>query len=176
MKTNLLYFYSKQRGVTLVEALIVVAIIGILAAMAAPSFNDYIDRERVIGAAEGVAAAMQNTKAEAIKSNSKLWVVFDSDAWCYGSTKAGDTTCDCTTANSCAIGSVVQGSEFPGVSVTFSNGVSTSFSPLRGTAHNGTITFSGNNGKTLNVVVSTLGRIKICTPSGSSIPGYEPCS
>jgi prepilin-type N-terminal cleavage/methylation domain-containing protein len=171
-------------GFTLIELLITVAIIAILAVLAAPSFQDTLRAQRVEGAAEALLAALNNAKAEALKTNSAMRIVFtptgintDHTTWCYGMTQVGTTTCVCTTdadaTNDCATGSVVQSTDYANVSVNFNDSNSRVFNPLRGTSANATVLFSGGNNKTLGVITTMMGRNRICKPAGSTITGYS---
>lgn len=68
---------AKQKGFTLVETVIVVAIIGILAAIAVPNFLTWLPNMRLKAAGRDLKSNMQKTRTEAIKTNHDWAIVFD---------------------------------------------------------------------------------------------------
>ena len=68
---------QRHSGFTLVELMLVVAIIGILGAIAVPSYNSYVLRTR-LAEAHGVLASTQ-VKLEQFWSNNRTYVDFDKE-------------------------------------------------------------------------------------------------
>ena len=60
-------------GLTLMELMVTVAILAILVALAMPSFNAFVAKGRLSGAAEALAQELQLAKSEALRRNADVW-------------------------------------------------------------------------------------------------------
>lgn len=61
-----------QGGLSLIEILVVVAIVAILAATGIPSFNEWIQNTQIRTAAESIASGLQSARAEAIRRSTPV--------------------------------------------------------------------------------------------------------
>lgn len=157
---------TQQIGFTLTELMITVAILGILTAMAAPSFSSALERRKIIAAAEAIQSDLRWARGEAIKRNTDVTVTFTpgaASAWSYTITPASKTV------NSAAI------PDFENVALAENfNSDDTQFDNTRGTSNDaGTVTLTSSAGE-VRIILSALGRARICSVGGD-IGGYASC-
>lgn len=72
---------TTQFGFTAIELMVVVSIVAILAALAAPSFTPLIERWRVRSATDEVQSTLYFARSEAIKRGGRINIVQDSNGW-----------------------------------------------------------------------------------------------
>ena len=156
---------TQQFGFTMTELMITIAILGILTALAAPSFTSLLERRKIIAAAEAIQSDLRWARGEAIKRNTDVTVTFTpgaAGAWSYTITPAGKTVNSATVPE---FGNVALAENF--------SGHDTQFDHIRGTSGGGTVTLTSSAGE-VHVVLSLLGRARICSVGGT-IGGYVTC-
>ncbi len=77
MKTARSPILKRQAGFTLIETLIVLAVIGILVLISAPAFLKMMNRFKLTGTTRELASLMQAARYEAIKMNAPSQVNYD---------------------------------------------------------------------------------------------------
>jgi type IV fimbrial biogenesis protein FimT len=174
-------------GFTLIELVVALAILAILAVAAVPSFDDFRVRARLKGVATNLFTDLQLARSEAVEHNAAVTVSFTTGAsWCYG-IHQGTAACDCGTAGSCSIKSV-SATDFPGVSLSQAQAISSAgtnswyvINPVRGqildaagNAVSGNVVFAGSGSRSLRGDINAVGRVRLCSPSGS-VSGYPSC-
>lgn len=152
---------SRNKGFTLIELMIVIALLGIMAGVMAPSFLQWRDRSKVQGDAGNLRAAFETAKLRAIKHNTNVVVTFPDttsfqafiDTNNNGAQDAGEET-------------LFNRTLAPGVTITNNTftGNDMAFNP-RGMANGpnstGTITMTSPGGERYSVVVSSFGRVRM---------------
>lgn len=160
---------SGQLGFTLVELLITITIVGILAAIGIPSFQQTMDKKRLVGAADNLLADMRYAQSESVKRDVTIVVTFTDGAnWSYVfNTSAGTTK-------------TTSGNDYKGTSIEVTTtGKLLSFDPKRGNLSEAPanasvlVTITSAFGSKLGLKVDPLSRMHICTLTGTG--GYPAC-
>lgn len=177
----------RQRGVTLVELMVVAAIAAVLLTAAVPSFSDFLARKRVESVLSQLNSDLQFARSEAAQRNSNVRMTFGSN--CYVIHTVGSIATSCT-QGTVSLGTGALQIKLVQMEATSPVGLSTSnaltylmFDSVRGMATwDGTgglpgpanITSSAGSWQ-LRTAVTAMGRGQMCSPN-SSISGYPACS
>jgi type IV fimbrial biogenesis protein FimT len=164
----------RARGITLIECVIALAILGALMSIALPSFGEALARARLRGAAEDLVLALSNARLESVRAGAgKVHVTVAPGAvWCWSVGPVADV--DCTNPPHGSTIQVVRAEDHPGI--TMVRGVSASFDSRDMLATAGfAAEFVSSHGGVLRVNVTPLGRASICAPEGRSLD-FPRCS
>lgn len=171
-----------QRGVSLVESLIAVAIAAIATGATLPGFQQALEQRRLEGAAAQLHTDLQLARSEAVAHNRTLRISFgtSTSGSCYVVHTGAAASCSCDASGTpvCTAGAE------PLRSVHFaaegrlqlqSNVASMVLDAAKGTVSpTGTVRLLGAEGRAVHVVVNIMGRARKCSPGGA-LPGYPAC-
>jgi type IV fimbrial biogenesis protein FimT len=77
------------KGFTMIELMIVVAILAIIASIAFPSYRTYIENSRIRNAAESIQNGVQKARTAAVQNNARVsFTLGANSAWTIGCTTA----------------------------------------------------------------------------------------
>jgi len=147
--------HNKQSGFTLIEMMIIIAIMGIFAGIAIPNYLSYMPKHRLNGAARQVMGDLMSARMQAVSQNNEFKVFFlnnheyqilDDDNN-DGNIDGGEWT-------------QIKDIQSEYSDVTFSNVTADPIFRPRGTAYGTTITLTNSAGSKY-VKVATTGRVKI---------------
>jgi len=156
----------KNAGFTLMEALVVIAIVAVLAAIAIPNWLSWRRNAKINGAATNLRGDMEMAKNRAIKENALIVIAFNTGTNSYQIfiDDGAGTPANAKNYSLDAGEQIIKSQQLaPGVSLAINSGFagnSTGFNP-RGTAgKTGTLKIS-SGGKERKIILSTLGRVTL---------------
>lgn len=74
---------SEKKGFTLIEIMIVIVIIGILSTIAVPSYQHFMARQRLNGAARMVMSDLMSARMQAVSKNNEFRILFVNNSPTY---------------------------------------------------------------------------------------------
>jgi len=172
--------HRAQRGVTLVEAGVVLAIGAVTLGTVAPGFQRLVEKQKLEGAAAQLATDIQFTRAESVLRNEALRLAVQRQPWgsCYviHSGAAGTCTCKADGIAECTVGArqlkAVAFAANDGLALE-SNVASIGFDPMHGTATPaGSIKITSRSGRAIEHVVNLMGRVRSCA---IGLAGHAAC-
>jgi type IV fimbrial biogenesis protein FimT len=185
----------------LIEALVVVSILGILMALALPMVASYMDNSRVRNAAEVFMSSVMTAKAEAAQRNAQVEIVLLADPTVAGLATDGisaakgwairtfDRTVyidgmalleggSGTTAPVTVTGVDQDGAALVGVVFTALGGTTLAKRANFNFTHDtgGTCVASGGSIRCLRISVAPTGRVKLCDPAVANLTDTRSCN
>jgi len=137
-----------QAGFTLVEAMVVVAIVAIMAAVGMPNFIRYVDNNRLRAAGRDVSSDISDTKSRAVAQNAAYRITFNVSGNSYTIESPADTVVQTKSLAGYGSGVRLQSANFGGAAfINFQT---------RGTTDLGTVVLRNNRTSSTVTITSNI--------------------
>jgi type II secretory pathway pseudopilin PulG len=186
--------FKRVLGVGSIELLLSLTLVGMLAGLALPQYQDATEERRLANGAERIVSFVNTVRSESIKRNKPIAVSYtaqDDGRWCLGAVQ-GNKPCDCmqsdvTEPGFCAIESsawlLSDGSvQLDNLISSVSGDGSFTIDPVRGIFVDFTDTLtlglqSGEGQFQMSLRLIATGKPSLCLSEGSQkIAGYKTCA
>lgn len=172
----------RQRGLTLVELGVAIAMSSVLIAAAAPDMRRFVDARRLDAASARLSTDLQFVRVEAIARNQPVRIsAYDGvEAGCYVIHTGASADCRCQADGraSCSGGAeAIKSLALPAAErIALSANVgSMLFDPALGTVTpTGTWRVTAADGRAIHHVVNLIGRVRTCSPN-AAVTGQRAC-
>ena len=191
--------FSTTRGFTLIEAMIVLAVVAVIASIALPSYRTLIEKRQVTSGSEQIGAFLSAAQLESVKRNQFVGVTYKAydGGWCLGMITGDVNTvdCDCEVAtageaDACEIDNALK--VFHSSNLTYPDVLNSAsfggvdnrivYDPVRGLLLDSESVkmalLSDSSSYALDIEVTETGRVKVCSNKAADkdVPGYKECS
>lgn len=166
-------------GVTLIELLVGLAVLGVLLTVVAPSFTGYLTNKRVEGVGNELITDLQYARSESVSRNTLVRVRFNSATrYTIEAESPLPAAVTCTAAGTIT---TIKTVDLPaGVTLQGSSAgalpACTAIEPVRATAPvAATVEVLGADSRVLRIQSTASGRVQACKPTGSKLGGFTSC-
>lgn len=165
---------SRHKGITLIELLVMLAIVTVLALLSIPLYKDLSDHYRITTAVQQLYSALEYARTEAVKRNTSVYVSINiGDTWCYGINTG--SACACTNPSSCNLGAF--SASAPQLLTLSATGLSSGafyFDSIHAGASN-TVTLTYTLYGQTSLITTTISRMGSISTCSTGISGYSSC-
>jgi type IV fimbrial biogenesis protein FimT len=162
----------RLQGLTLIELMVGLAICAILVSLAVPSFQSYLQRNRLKSAVQGLDLDLREARYEAARRGQPLHLAYRPGSdWCYAITTTAD--CDCHFQQACRL-KTVRAKDLRGVQLLESQNAR--FDPASGQTDvaGATAVWQAGGPERVRVSLTPMGRPALCMIDGT-LPPFAAC-
>jgi len=168
---------GRRPGFTLLEVLIVLAVVAVLAAAATPTLSALVQRHRLVAVGRGLGADLATARYEAARRGVPVYLVSHAGLtdWCWALALHAQADCRGSPETDRLLIKSVHGRDHPGVQLLVAAPLVIDPRAAPSAQRLGLSRLGNGAGEQLLVQLSPMGRALLCSIS-TSLPGLSACA